>query len=221
MQDLLHAFPGQEEHEPVYVFARPYPLAFLPTALVFIFVFLFGLGLQILMINNFFTALTSDQIVASLLAIGLFNLFVVIVFLIAILDFYFDIVIVTDRRVVDIDQEVLFYRKVAELDLEQIEDVSSINNGFLATVFNYGQVEVQTAGSHENFIMNNVRYPREISAIALNLSQQSKKDIPQEQRVPQTVVIGVINNRAISNLTELQSIGAILPDDFRLVNHAS
>jgi hypothetical protein len=217
MNDLLHAFPGQEVDEPVYVFARPYPVVFFATAGVFFLLFIFGLGLQYALSSGFFSALSPEQTNIGILFIGLFELFVLVIFLTALLDFYYDILIVTDRRVVDIDQEVLFYRKVAQLSLENVEDVNSVIQKLLGTVFTFGKVEIQTAGSEENFIVQNIHYPDEIAAIVLDLSDQAKRGVPDSQRIPTTPYLAVINNKRITTVEELKAVGAILPDDFRRV----
>lgn len=216
MNDLLHAFPGQNIDEPVFVFARPYFVAFIPTALLFLVVFVFSLFSQFLLANNLFNlSVTADN--AGILLLGAFELFTLIVFFVAVLDFYYDIVIVTDRRAVDIDQEQLFFRRITELSLEEVEDVTSTVQGFFRTIFNFGTVQIETAGKDEMFTMANVRFPREITAIVLDLSAQAKKETPENSRYPQTKVLAVINNQAITNTATLQSLGAILPSDFRLV----
>lgn len=218
MNDLLHSFPGQQIHEPVYVFARAYPIAFLYETLGFIVIFLFSFLAQYFLEANFLQ-MGAIVINSGILVLGIFQLLALTIFFIAILDFYFDIVIVTDRRMVDIDQEQLFFRRISELALEDVEDVSSIIQGFFPTLFNYGDILIQTAGTQENFRMSKLRNPREISAIILDLADQAKQHIPDEQRVPRTEVLGMINNTPVRDLATLQRLGAMLPEDFRLVNH--
>jgi len=217
MNDFLHAFPGQEAYEPVYVFARPYALAFLPTALIFLIIIVASLLGQLGIVNGVFGSLSADEVNSGFLILGAFQLFALTIFLSAILDFYYDIVIVTDRRVVTIDQEMLFYRKISELSLEDVEDVTSVVEGFLPTLFEYGQVQIQTAAARDEFNMDNVRFPREITAIVQNLADQARKEIPVDQRIPQTAILAVIDSRRLSSTAQLNTVGAMLPDDFRLV----
>lgn len=205
--DLLHAFPGQLPDEPVFVFARPYPLAFLPTASIFALLFALTIGGQISLASGFF-ALPADAVNAGLAILGAFQLFVIIVFFIAVFDFYFDIIIVTSRRLVDIDQEQLFFRRINELGIDGVEDVSSQQKGFLQTVFNYGMVEIQTAGTRPNFLVQNIYRPREVTAIILNLSEQAKSEVAAPARFPKSQVVGVINNQMAADVTELTALGA-------------
>ena len=216
MNDFLHAFPGQERNEPVYVFARPYFVAFLPTAAIFLFILAFAMVSEYL-IRSGQLVLSGRYAVDAVLMLGIFQLFTLLVFFVAVLDFYYDIVVVTDRRMADIDQEQLFFRRISQLDLESVEDATATAKGFFATVFNYGSVLVQTAGSEQEFHMDNVKYPQEIAAIVLDLASQAKNGIAPEKRVPQTNVVAVINNISYTDVASLPQIGAMLPDDIRRV----
>ncbi|MBU6389733.1 hypothetical protein KGQ71_04450 [Patescibacteria group bacterium] len=215
MNDILHSFPGQEANEPVFVFARPYFVAFLPTFLVFLVIFAFLFFLEYLLLNGMVPA---NDIPLAQIGLAILNgaqLFALLIFFILIFNFYYTIVIVTDRRLVNIDQEQIFSRRISELQLEEIEDVTSSVNGLLPSVFNYGTVFIQTAGTADNFVMENIRYPREVAALTLSLSEQAKKNDPETSRVPSTPTIGVINNCPIESLEELRNVGAMMPNDIR------
>jgi hypothetical protein len=59
--------------------------------------------------------------------------------------------IVTDRNITQVLQYGLFNRKVSQLNIVNIEDVTSIQNGFLPTMMNYGTLKIETAGEQSNF----------------------------------------------------------------------
>ncbi len=59
--------------------------------------------------------------------------------------------LITDRGLVEITQTNLFIRKVTRLSFSNVEDVSAEQRGVLATIFNYGTLQVQTAGAMDNF----------------------------------------------------------------------
>ena len=75
---------------------------------------------------------------------------------------YLDIWIVTDRRIVDIDQKGLFHREISTLRMEKVQDVTFETNGIVATVFGFGDVHVQTAGESEGFVIRGVAEPERI-----------------------------------------------------------
>lgn len=60
--------------------------------------------------------------------------------------------IVTDIHVTQVLQIGLFSRKVSELTMENVEDVTSEQGGVFPTIFNYGTLKVETAGEQNNFV---------------------------------------------------------------------
>jgi uncharacterized membrane protein YdbT with pleckstrin-like domain len=61
-------------------------------------------------------------------------------------------IIITNRNLTQVIQTSLFSRSVAELSMSNVEDVEARHNGFLASIFNFGTLEVETAGEDENFV---------------------------------------------------------------------
>ena len=213
MFDLRTSFPGQESNEVVFVFARPYFFAFLPNIVLFLIAYFFAFGVQYVVSNG--VLFTIDPFYANLTVVflGFFQLVALIVFFVSVFDFYYDIIIVTNQRVVDIDQEQLFSRPIAELSLMDVEDVRSDVTGVFQTILNYGDIEIQTAGTNANFVAENLRHPREVVAIVSDLAQQAKENVPDHIRRPRTHYIGLINNEPVSSLSELAALGAILPEE--------
>jgi len=66
-------------------------------------------------------------------------------------DYYLDAWVVTDSRVIDIQQDGLFSRTVAELELSRIQDITSDIKGIIPSMLNYGNVHIQTAGETKRF----------------------------------------------------------------------
>lgn len=67
------------------------------------------------------------------------------------LTWYFNIYIVTDRRVVDMDFFQLLYKRVSSAHLENIEDITFTIGGVSQVIFHYGDIHIQTAGTQTNF----------------------------------------------------------------------
>jgi len=77
-------------------------------------------------------------------------------------DYFLDVWIVTDRKLVDVDQQGLFRREISILHLDKIQDVTSEVDGILATFINYGDIHVQTAGQQREFVIEHVPRPNEV-----------------------------------------------------------
>jgi len=73
---------------------------------------------------------------------------------------YLDIWIVTDKRIVNIDQIRLFKRNVSTLRIERVQDIKVETYGFFATLFGFGNLQVQTAGPEAGFyLIKNIYNP--------------------------------------------------------------
>jgi len=153
-------FPGQERGEKINLFFRRHPLSF------FNFIFI-GAAMIILPIVVFFIFITNGFLILEgeldlkiVIALGsAYLLFILGMMLIAWMNYYLDVYIVTDRRLIDIHQESLFSRSISAVDLVDVEDVNVKVQGFLPTYFNFGNVFIQTAGEIQNVNFNQVPQP--------------------------------------------------------------
>lgn len=75
---------------------------------------------------------------------------------------YFHIGIVTNERIIDIDTSGILYRNVAETKLELVEDISYTQSGAISSFFNYGDIDIQTAGTNPNFEFDKAPDPAKI-----------------------------------------------------------
>jgi len=99
----------------------------------------------------------------SLLYIGALWLY----FLTAWLDYYLDIWIVTNKRIVDIEQHGLFKREVSEFSISKVQDITINIRGVFQTLFKYGNVQIQTASESKNFTFHQVPNPYKAKDIIL------------------------------------------------------
>jgi uncharacterized membrane protein YdbT with pleckstrin-like domain len=60
--------------------------------------------------------------------------------------------IVTDINITQVLQVGLFSRKVSELSMKNVEDVTAQQSGIFPTLFNYGTLRIETAGEQNNFV---------------------------------------------------------------------
>lgn len=80
-------------------------------------------------------------------------------------NYYLDTLILTNERIIMVDQKGLFHRTVASFRLERMQDMNVDVNGILATFFDYGTVHAETAGhSEEEFRVYGMPHPRDLKA---------------------------------------------------------
>lgn len=81
-------------------------------------------------------------------------------------DFYYDTWIITNWRIVDIDQRGLWNRDVATLfDLDYIQDISTRTDSVIANLLGFGDIKVQTAAADTEFKLQSVSNPRKVEKI--------------------------------------------------------
>jgi uncharacterized membrane protein YdbT with pleckstrin-like domain len=88
------------------------------------------------------------------------------------IEFYFDVWIITDRKIINIEQWGLFNRQVGEFKYERIQDITVQIRGFIPTLLDYGDVHIQTAGAVSRYVFDDVPNPNEIKNMIMNLQKQ-------------------------------------------------
>ncbi len=99
-----------------------------------------------------------------------------ILFFIEWTDYRFDMWVVTNQRIVDIDQAGLFARDIATVRLSDIEDITIEMYGVFSTMLKFGTLMVQTAGSKNEFFIKNARNPEEVKEKIYSLIHSHKEE---------------------------------------------
>lgn len=172
----IESFLHTKSYEKILYRLRRHGFTFIPAVLLFIVLLILPLGLYWIIVSNFIAWLEDPTSFALLvLFASIYYLSVFLYFYTYFVTFYLDVLIVTNDRMVDIDQNSLFSRTVAEVDLYQIQDATSEIKGIFATLFNYGNVVIQTAGALPKFSLHNIPDPHGVRQRLLDLSAEDKK----------------------------------------------
>lgn len=97
-------------------------------------------------------------------------------------DYYLDTWIVTNRRIVDIEQRGLFKRVVSQLHLARVQDATSDITGIIHTLFDFGNVYIQSAGTRGRFQFTQVPRPNEIKQRIIKLHKDAIRRLTWEER---------------------------------------
>ncbi len=93
-----------------------------------------------------------------------------------ITDYYLDLWVITDRRIVAIDQRGFFRRHLSSFRLERLQDMNIEISGIIPTLLNYGFIEAQTAGgSNEEFKAKNMPDPRGLKSLIIHQADERQK----------------------------------------------
>lgn len=83
-----------------------------------------------------------------------------------------NVLIVTDQRVIDIDQRGFFSRTVSETTYRKIQDISYSVSGLLPTLFHYGTLSIQTAGTQSKIELDQIHHPELLQDLLTNTQEQ-------------------------------------------------
>ena len=130
------------------------------------FLFIFPLVLVALAGSFFFpegAALIPGNVVALALFIdALVTLITWLAIFILWTNYYLDYWVITDRRIIDVNQIGLFNREISSFRLDRIQDITIDVQGVLAHLLNYGDIHVQTAGEDHDFLIKGVPHPEKL-----------------------------------------------------------
>lgn len=166
---MRRLFPSQMEGEQIYIVVREHWVRlFLKLCLWLMF------AAALVLFKRYAPGFLFDGEVGqiTLLFTQVYTMFLVLSLFLIWTMYYLNVQIITDRRIVDIDQVGLFSHTVVELHIENIEDVTSEINGPLELIFQYGNVSVQTAGAVERFQFHHVPNPGGVEKLLLDLYEK-------------------------------------------------
>jgi membrane protein YdbS with pleckstrin-like domain len=92
------------------------------------------------------------------------------------ISWYFNVFILTEERVIDIDFDNLLYKNISEAKISMIQDVTITQGGVSQTLFNYGSVYIQTASEVPQIEVLKVPNPN----LILKIFQQMRGEEEQE-----------------------------------------
>lgn len=83
------------------------------------------------------------------LALALYGMVLLLFLFLTWMDFYLDMWIITNERIIDVQQNGLFDRETSEIPMAHIQDVTIDVNGIVETMLKFGTIRIQTAGERE------------------------------------------------------------------------
>ena len=93
-----------------------------------------------------------------------------------------DLIIITNKRVIGIDQIAFLHRDFSECSLERVQEVNAETKGLLSNMFNFGTLTIHTASDASDFIMHATGEPLETAREGLNIIQKFKSQHPNETK---------------------------------------
>ena len=166
-------FQGMEDAEEVVLLVRRHPASFLVKYLLILFFLLSPIFFFIIL-----TAMSPED--ASIVSIGAAGslIFIMVAISLAVdtfMKWFYSVNIITNQRIVDVDFHNILFHSFSETQLEQIQDVTHTVNGVMGSVFDYGSVFIQTAGTKPEFDFQDIPRPRDVQDVILDLLELKQK----------------------------------------------
>jgi hypothetical protein len=170
---MIQHFPGQKEGEEIKYLIRKHWIVYCKLGLFLLLMvgvpFIFYLILEL--------SFNFDDNLKRLISLG-FLLYLNVTALISFIRWLeedLDIIIVTNERVISIDQVSFMHRTISETELTQIQDVKHVAKGVLSNVMGFGTLEIQTAAEKIVFIIQDVPAPYAMARKIMDLRGKYKK----------------------------------------------
>lgn len=165
---VSHSFEGQDPDEKILLLLRAHPITNIPWILFAFFVFITPFIIKLTLPFLGFNLVSIPQNFILIFLIINYLLVLIIAFE-GFLGWYFNATLITNEEVVDINFEHLLYKAINLAPLLKIEEADSAVSGIIGTIFNYGNVKVQTAGANVAIEMKNVPHPALVADMILDL----------------------------------------------------
>ncbi|PIU02115.1 hypothetical protein COT66_01885 [Candidatus Shapirobacteria bacterium CG09_land_8_20_14_0_10_49_15] len=163
-------FETQERREKVVLLLRRHWLTNVPWALLVVLMLVAPAFFSFFPLNDFLPG--------KFHLVGLIGwyLLTTAVFLEKSLSWLFNVNLITDERIVDIDFPTLLYRHISSAKIDHIEDISVQVGGFVRSLFNYGDVLIQTAGTQPEICFEAVPQPARVVKILNEMMLQEEQE---------------------------------------------
>lgn len=137
-------FADQGDNESVVLVVRAHPITQLSWVLGILF-----FGIVPLLLTPLFPYITIGVGIMGFLVLSWYALLFSVGFTSYFL-WYFNLGIVTTKKVIDVDTGSVLYTDSSSTFLKDIEEINQSSQGILSATFDYGDVFVQTAGEKPN-----------------------------------------------------------------------
>lgn len=99
----------------------------------------------------------------------------------AFLIWFFNVYIITDERVIDVDFNSMIHRNISSAKIDNIEDVTTKSVGPMSAVFDYGTILIQTAGEKTEFEFEHVPQPAKVTKLINELILEEEREKTQDR----------------------------------------
>jgi uncharacterized membrane protein YdbT with pleckstrin-like domain len=163
---MSYLFHGQRSNEEVLLVSHEHPLVLSKDLFEAVLVFIIPFFLHLFLAWGIFLWV----VIGICLVLGGLDLWV------DWYEWFNTIYILTNQRVVKLEQKSLLHREFAECDIENIQQVQHEVKGLLETMFDFGEIRVFTGGSQAPFVLDDLPDPYEVQQAILRVAHPEEAE---------------------------------------------
>jgi hypothetical protein len=151
--DKTFSFSGQKPGERVVSVIKNHPIILFSPGLKSIIALVAGISVFLFWPSQY-----------SGMVLLIFILIAFAIFFRTFYDYSQSVFVVTNQRVISVDQHGFWKRKITETEIEKIQDVSSETSGIFRTMFKFGNLMIRTAGVSQGseIVVKNIANPYQV-----------------------------------------------------------
>jgi len=167
-----YSFRGKRSNENVLLVVRCHPWILMPIA----WFWLVMIGLATLSLYFFGASTITTYVILGILLVG------------GLYSFYIWFLwnngtyVITNQRVIRIDQLGLFNRQISEAEIDRIQEISTEIKGPIRTMLNFGDVKIQTASQEGRVILEDVVDPYDIQQQIVHVQRDTSEHSSRPNR---------------------------------------
>lgn len=89
---------------------------------------------------------------------------------------FFNVYIITDERIIDVDFNSLIYKNISTAKLDNIEDITSTTGGAIRSIFDFGTIKIQTAAANAELEFEDVPHPAKVTSVLNELLLEEERE---------------------------------------------
>lgn len=167
-----HFIEGLDEDEELVAVIHRHPVGLVIIYLGALMALVCAAAFTTFMFEQFNNGNNAQQSMGLLVLLVFLSAITLIALIVATYVYTGNKLIITDKNVTQILMRSPFSRKVSELTMSNVEDVSATKGGVLPHIFGYGTLRIQTAGELENFNFHYCPKPGYFGRIVLDARQK-------------------------------------------------
>lgn len=153
-------FKGQQKNEVVLCFCRKHWIALFPHMVIFTMIFIVPFLLLAFTpgetLERIFSPSAYRVLAAVILAVMTYYFHR---FFLRCFTYYLQILIITNFRVIQLDQTLFFKHNRDSIDLPEIQDIVIQRRGLFQTVLNYGELTITLSSAHATKVLSRIPNP--------------------------------------------------------------